>query len=98
MSIKFLFVFVFLGLHPRQMEVPGLGVKSGLQLPAYATAHGNTGSLTQEQGQGLNPHPHGYYSDSLVLRHVLLDAATLFVVLFSMAVFFLKQLNGAVPT
>ena len=25
----------------------------------YTTAHGNAGSLTPEQGQGLNPQPHG---------------------------------------
>ena len=30
--------FVFLGPHPRHMEVPRLGVESELQLPAYATA------------------------------------------------------------
>ena len=30
--------FFFLGLHPWHMEVPRLGVKSELQLPAYATA------------------------------------------------------------
>ena len=35
--VLFLF-FVFLGLHPWHMEVPSLGVKSELQLPAYATA------------------------------------------------------------
>ena len=55
----FLFLFFFLGLHPWHMEVPRLGVKSELQLPAYTTAtatqdlrmsetytraHGNTGS------------------------------------------------------
>ena len=37
----FVFIFVFfafLGLHPRHMEVPGLGVKSELRLPAYVTA------------------------------------------------------------
>ena len=33
-----LFLFCFLGLHPRHMEVPSLGVKSELQLPAYITA------------------------------------------------------------
>ena len=33
-----LFVFVFLGLYPRHMEVPRLGVESELQLPAYTTA------------------------------------------------------------
>ena len=33
------FIFFFLyGPHPGHMEVPRLGVKSGLQLPAYATA------------------------------------------------------------
>ena len=32
------FFLVFLGLHPRHMEVPRLGVKSELQLPAYNTA------------------------------------------------------------
>ena len=32
------FVFVFLRLHPWHMEVPRLGVKSELQLPAYTTA------------------------------------------------------------
>ena len=30
--------FVFLGLHPRHMEVPRLGLKSELQLLAYTTA------------------------------------------------------------
>ena len=38
----FVFLFVclfvcFLGLHPQHMEVPSLGVKSELQLPANAT-------------------------------------------------------------
>ena len=32
------FSLSFLGLHPRHMEVPRLGVWSELQLPAYATA------------------------------------------------------------
>ena len=32
------FFFFFLGLPPRHMEVPRLGVESELQLPAYATA------------------------------------------------------------
>ena len=32
------FFFVFLGPHPWHMEVPRLGVKSELQLPAYTTA------------------------------------------------------------
>ena len=33
-----LFIYVFLDLHLQHMEVPGLGVKSELQLPAYSTA------------------------------------------------------------
>ena len=38
-DVLFYFIlFYFLGLHPRHMEVPRLGVKSELQLPAYATA------------------------------------------------------------
>ena len=34
----FFFFLVFLGLHPQHMEVPWLGVKSELQLPAYTIA------------------------------------------------------------
>ena len=37
----FFFSFVFLGLHLWHMEVPRLGVKLELQLPAYATATGS---------------------------------------------------------
>jgi len=37
-SLKKNFFFLILGLHPQHMEVPRLGVKSELQLPAYATA------------------------------------------------------------
>ena len=59
-STLLLLLFVFLGLHPRHMEVPRLGVKLEPQLLAYATAvatpdlrtsatyttaHGNTRSL-----------------------------------------------------
>ena len=35
---QFFFSFAFLGLDLRHMEVPRLGVKSELQLPAYTTA------------------------------------------------------------
>ena len=67
------------------MEIPRLGVKSELQLPAYTTA---TAALDPscicslqhsswqmpdpqptERGQGSNPHPHGYYWDSLPMSH-----------------------------
>jgi len=37
-KLSYLFIFVFLGLHPWHMEVPGLGASSEPQLPAYATA------------------------------------------------------------
>ena len=53
---------VFLGLHPRHMELPRLGVQLELQLPAYATAAALpdlTGSATytaaHQQYQILNP-------------------------------------------
>jgi len=35
---KLFFFFSFLGPHLQHMEVPGLGVKLELQLPAYTTA------------------------------------------------------------
>ena len=35
---KCIFFFCFLGLHLQHMEVPRLGVKLELQLPAYTTA------------------------------------------------------------
>ena len=34
----FFFFLVFLGPHPQHMEVPSLGVKLELRLPAYTTA------------------------------------------------------------
>ena len=37
---------LFVGLHLRHIEVPGLGVELEQQLPAYTTAHSNAGSLT----------------------------------------------------
>ena len=33
-----LYIFCLLGPHPRHMEIPRLGIKSNLQLPAYARA------------------------------------------------------------
>ena len=36
--VFFVFVFVFLGPHPRHMELPRQGVESELQLPAYTTS------------------------------------------------------------
>ena len=37
-SFFFFFFLLFLGLYPRHLEVPRLGVELELQLPAYATA------------------------------------------------------------
>ena len=38
----FFFLVFYLGPHPQHIKVPGLGVESELQLPAYTT-HSNTG-------------------------------------------------------
>ena len=65
------FYFIFLGLHLKHMEVPGLKVESEVQLLAYTTATAtpdpsNVCKLhcSSEQwplmSQGLNLHPHGY--------------------------------------
>jgi len=67
------------------MEVPRLGIKSELQLPATATAtamqdpslicnlHHSSWQLwilnPLSKARGVNPHPHGYKSDSFPLRH-----------------------------
>ena len=79
------FCFFFLGLHPRHMEVPRLGVESEIQLPAYTTARATRflshvcdlhHSLRQpwipdppSEARDSNPHPHGYQSDSFPLSH-----------------------------
>ena len=73
--LKFFFFFfflVFLGLHSWHMEVPRLGVKLKLELPAYAMAqqcqiwavsvtytiaHSNVGSLTHWVRPGIKPTP-----------------------------------------
>ena len=65
------FCLLFLGPHPGHMDVPGLVVKSELQLVAYAysysngrigaesvthtTGHGNTRSLTHRARPGIEP-------------------------------------------
>ena len=58
----FVFFFCFLGPHLWHMEVPGLGVESELQLPAYTTAtvtpdlsHNYKLHHSSWQGQILNP-------------------------------------------
>ena len=80
--LGFLFIFCFLGTHLWHIEVHRLGIKSELQLLAYATATAthdlscicnlyHTSQqcwiLNPEQGQGLNLHLHGYQSGSLPL-------------------------------
>ena len=59
-SLLFFFCFVFLGLHPWHVEVPRLGVKSELQLPAYTTAMPDLSCIcnlhhSSRQRQILNP-------------------------------------------
>ena len=49
------FFFFFLGLHSQHVELPRLGVKSELQLPAYTTAHSNARSLTRWARPGIIP-------------------------------------------
>ena len=52
----YLCIFKFLGPNPWHMEVPRLGVKSELQLPAYAKAtDSNAGSLTHWVRPGIKP-------------------------------------------
>ena len=48
----FVYLFCFLGLHLKHMEVPRLGVQSELQLPAYTTA-----TATQDPSCVCNLHP-----------------------------------------
>ena len=63
LTVFLLFCFlIFLGLHPRHMEVPRLDIESELQLPAYATAAAMTDlshicdlHYSSRQCQILNP-------------------------------------------
>ena len=72
-QIPILFIIFFLRLLMWHMEVPSLGVElscscqpmpqsqqCGIQAASvtYSTGHG------EARGQGSNPYPHGYYSDS----------------------------------
>ena len=50
-GLLFIYLFVFLALHPQQMEVPRLGVKSELQLPAYTRA-----TATPDPSHVCDPH------------------------------------------
>ena len=57
---NFLFVcFCFLGPYLQHVEIPRLGVKLELQLPAYATATAMQDPEPTERGRGSNPKPHG---------------------------------------
>ena len=73
--MKMAFLFVFLGLHPQHMEVPRLGVKLELELPAYTTATASPDpslvySLhhSSRQHQILNP-----LSKARDQTHILMD-------------------------
>ena len=83
---KFVF-FVFFFLEPQvwHMEVPRLGVKPELKLPAYTIVTATQGPShvcdlhhsswkcwipdTLSKVRGRNPHPYGYYLGSLPLSH-----------------------------
>ena len=56
---------VFLGLHPKHMEVPRLEVEWELHLPPTPQSMAMLDPQPTEQGQGSNLNPHGYQSDSL---------------------------------
>ena len=72
--VPFIFLFFLLfSATPAHMEVPRIGVQSALVVGlqhsnagsvTYTMAHGNARSLTQERGQGSNPHSHGHYPGS----------------------------------
>ena len=83
---SFFFFFKSIPLcFPQHIEVPSLGVKSELKLPAHTTAiaerdpnhicdlyHSSRQTLDPkptERGQGQNSHPHGSQLSSFLLRH-----------------------------
>ena len=69
--LPFLFFFFFLGLHLPHMEVPRLGVKSELQLLAYATATAMPDlSCIYDPGQPRNLNP---LSDARNRTWILID-------------------------
>ena len=73
--LGFCFLFCFLGLHLRNMEVPRLGVKLELQLPAFATATATPDSscvcdLLQSSWQHWIPNPLSKARDG---THILMD-------------------------
>ena len=58
----YIYIYIYLGPHLRHVEVPRLGVKSKLFLPAsvgvsatYTTAHSNVRSLTHGVRPGIKP-------------------------------------------
>ena len=68
-------IFFFLGPHLRRMEIPRLGVKWELQLPAYATATRDLSCIcdlrcSSQQRQVLNP-----LSEARDQTCVLMDAS-----------------------
>ena len=61
--------FCFLGPHPRHMEVPRLGVKSEPHLRPTPQLKATPDPWPTKWGQGSNPYPRGYQSDSFPLHH-----------------------------
>ena len=69
------FVCLFLGLYQQLMEVPRLGVKSELHLPAYATARWDPSSicdLYHSSWQRQIPNP---CSEARDRTHILMDSS-----------------------
>ena len=73
-----IFMFCFLGLHLRHMEVPRLAVESELQMPAYAT-------ITQDPSWVCDLHHSSQecqilitMSEAMDLTHILMDPIWVF--------------------
>ena len=66
--MDFFFFFVFLGPHLQHVEVPRLGV--GIGAVAADLHHSSQQwQILNLRGQGLNPKPHGSWSDWFPLCH-----------------------------
>ena len=69
MGAFFFFFFCFLGLHPKHLEIPRLGVESDLQLLAIATA-------TQDPSRVCDLHHRDSYAGSPILSEPREQTAT----------------------
>ena len=106
-----LFFFSFLGLHPQHMEVPRLGVKLELQLPAYATAMGDLSLVCDLHHSSLQHqilHPLSEARDWTQSSWILVGLVTaepkqelqvvLFLVFWGTSILFLKAASIYIPT